>query len=68
MIKSFPVFDMLIRSGDIRDQIESCQKWRKILGDFSGGHKFLGAGNRALQKLYPIYHPRLAGRRLKKVP
>ena len=36
MIKNFPIFDMLIRSGDIRDQ-----KSRKILDDFCR-YNFLG--------------------------
>ena len=30
----FPIFDVLIRSGDIRDQIRKLSLSRKILGDF----------------------------------
>jgi len=44
MIKSFfSIFDMLIRSGDIfAIKVESCQKLRKILGDFMAVTNFWG--------------------------
>jgi len=45
MIKSFPVFDMLIRSGDIRDQSRKLSKIVKNFGRLFGRHKFLGGGH-----------------------
>jgi len=44
-------------------KVESCQKSRKILGNFLA---FLNVWGRAFQKLYPVYHSCLAARRLKK--
>jgi len=35
-------------------KVESCQKLRKILGDFFGSHKFLGEG---VVKIVPILSP-----------
>ena len=40
-------------------------KNRDVFWTFFGGHKFMWAG---LVKLYPRYHPYLAGHRLKKSP
>ena len=68
MIKSFSGFDLLILSGDIRDQSGNLSKIAKNFGRFFGRHKFFGAGIVKIDKLYPIYHPCLAWRRLKKVP
>ena len=59
-MKFFQMFDMSIRSEDIRDQSrklsEIAPKWT-----FFGPPKFLGP---AFQKLYTRYHPCLAARRL----
>ena len=44
-------------------KVESCQKWRTILGDFLAVKNFW---RRALQKLCPFYHLCLTARRLKK--
>ena len=35
-----PIFDMLIRSGDIRDQSRKLSKIAKNFGRFFGRHKF----------------------------
>jgi len=40
----FRFFDMLIRSGDIRDQSRNLSKIAINFGRFFGRHKFLGAG------------------------
>jgi len=40
--RAFPIFDMLIRSGDIRDQSRKMSKTRKILDDFFAVINFLG--------------------------
>ena len=63
--RAFPIFDMLIHSGDFGDQSRKLSKITKNFGRFFVGHKFLGAG---LVKIVPNYHPGLAERRLKKVP
>ena len=49
-----PIFDMLIRSGDIRDQSRKLSKIAKIFGGFYGRHKFLGVG---IVKIVPILPP-----------
>jgi len=54
MMKSFTVFDMLILSGDIRDQIRKLSKIAKNFGRFFCRHKFLGAG---IVKIVPILSP-----------
>ena len=51
MIKSFSIFDMLIRSGDIRDQSRKMSKIAKDFGRFFCRHKFLGAD---IVKIVPI--------------
>ena len=54
MIKNFSDFHMLIRSGDIRDQIWKLSKIAKNFGRFFGRHKFLGAG---IVKIVPKLSP-----------
>jgi len=44
MFKSFSDFDMLIRSGDIRDQRRKLSKIAQNFGRFFCRHKFLGVG------------------------
>ena len=61
--RAIPIFDMVIRSGDIRDQSRNVSKIAKICGRFFGRHKFLRAG---LVKIVPKLSPCLAMRRLKK--
>jgi len=58
----FPIFDMLIRSGDIRDQTRKLSKIATNFGRFFAVPNFWG---RAFQKLYPFHHLCLAARRLK---
>ena len=58
MIKSFPIFDMLIRFEDIRDQTRKLPKMAKNFGQFFGRHKFFGAG---IVKIVPILSPLLRG-------
>ena len=53
---------MLIRSGDIRDQFESCQKSRRNL-DVFWPSQILGL---TFQKWYPHYHPSLEAHGLEK--
>jgi len=58
--RAFAIFDLLIRSGDIRDQSRKLSEirtldWFFVLANFWG---------LAFQKLYPRYHPCLAARRL----
>jgi len=60
---TFPIFDMWIYSGDIRDQSRKLSKIEQILDDFLA---LLNFGGRAFQKLYPVYHSYLAAHRLKK--
>ena len=52
--KAFPIFDMLILSGDIRDQSRKLSKIAKNFGLFFGRHKFLGAG---IVKIVPNLSP-----------
>jgi len=40
----FPIFDVLIRSRDIRDQSRQLSKIAQNFGRFFGRHKFLGQG------------------------
>ena len=54
---------MLIRSGDIRDQN---RKLSKIAQNFGSFLALVNLWGRAFQKLYQVYHSRLAARRLKK--
>jgi len=63
--RAFPIFDMLILSGDIRDQSRKLSKIVQYFGRYFCRHNFFGAG---IVKLCQFYHPCLAGRRLKKVP
>ena len=58
---TFPIFDMWIRSGDIRDQSRKLSEIAQNFGRFFGPTKFFWG--QAFQKLYPVYH---AARRLKK--
>jgi len=57
------MFDMSIRSGDIRDQSRKLSEIAPKFGRFFGHPNFLG---RAFQKLYADYHICLAARRLQK--
>jgi len=57
------MFDMSIRSGDIRDQSRKLSEIAPKFGRSFGPPKFLG---RALQNLYARYQPCLAARRLEK--
>jgi len=59
------MFDMSIRSGDIRDQSRKLSKIAPKFGRFLALATFWG---RAFQKLYARYHPCLAVRRLEKFP
>jgi len=58
MIKSFSDFDMLIFSGDIRNQSRKLSKIAKNFGRFFCRHKFLGAG---IVKIVPILSPMSRG-------
>ena len=60
---SFPIFDMWIYSGDIRDQSRKLLEIAKIFDDFLALLNFWG---QTFRKLYPVYHSCLAARRLKK--
>ena len=51
---AFPIFDMLIRSGDIHDQSRKLSEIAQNFGRFSCPLKFLA---RAFQNLHPFYHP-----------
>jgi len=57
------MFDMSIRSGDIRDKSRKLSEIAPKFGRFLALLKFWG---RAFQKLYAHYHPYLAARRLEK--
>jgi len=61
---TFRICDMLIRSGDIRDQSWKLSKITPNFGRFFALPNFRG---QAFQNLYPFYHSRLAARRLEKV-
>ena len=63
MVTTFPIFDMWIRSGDIRDQSRKLSEIAQSFGRFFGPLNF---GGQAFQELYPVYHSCLAARRLKK--
>ena len=65
MIKSFPDFDMLILSRDIRDQSRKLSKIAKNCGRFFCRHKFLGAG---IVKTVPILSPLPRGASTEKSP
>jgi len=60
---TFPIFDTWIHSGDIRDQSRKLLEIAKILDDFLA---FLNFWWRTFQKLYPVNHPWIVARRLKK--
>jgi len=60
---TFPIFDMWIYSGDIRDQSRKLLEIAKIFDDFLA---LLNFWWRTFQKLYPVNHPCLMARRLKK--
>ena len=57
------MFDMSIRSGDIRDQSRKLSKIARKFGRFLALRNYWG---RAFQKLYARYHPCLTARRLEK--
>jgi len=57
------MFDMSIRSRDIRNQSRKLSKIAPNIGRFLALPNFWG---RAFQKLYARYHPYLAARRLEK--
>ena len=57
------MFDMSIRSGDIRDQSRKLSEIALKFGRFFDPRKFW---RQAFQKLYTRYHPCLAVRRLEK--
>ena len=59
----FSIFDLWIRSGDIRDQSRKLSELQKILDVFFALPNFRG---QAFQKLYPRYNPWLAAHRLDK--
>ena len=61
---TFLIFDLWIRSGDIRDQSRKLSELAKNFGQFFAIPNFRG---QALQKLYPGYNPWLAARRLDKI-
>ena len=42
--RAFPIFDVLIHPGDIRDQIRKLSKIAKNFGRVFDCHKFMGAG------------------------
>ena len=60
---AFPIFDLWIHFGDIRDQSRKLSELRQILDGFFALPNFRG---QAFQKLYPGYNPRLAARRVEK--
>jgi len=61
LINCFLIFDLWIRSGDIRDQSRKLSEIAKNFGRFFALPTFRG---QAFQKLYPGYNPWLAARRL----
>ena len=65
MIKSFSDFDMLILSGDIRDQSRKLSKIAKNFGRLFGRHKFLGA---VIVKIVPNLSPLPCGASTEKSP
>ena len=65
MIKSFSDFDMLVRSGDIRDQSRKFKKIAKNFGRFFGRYKFFGAGS---VKIVPNSSPLPRGASAEKSP
>jgi len=65
MIKSFSGFDLLILSGDIRDQSGNLSKIAKNFGRFFGRHKFFGAG---IVKIVPNLSPLARGASAEKSP
>ena len=62
---AFPIFDMLIRSGDIRDQSRKLSKIAKNFGRFFDRHKFLGSG---IVKIVPNLSPLPRGASTEKSP
>ena len=59
----FSIFDLWIRSGDIRDQSRKLSEIAKNFGRFFALSNFRG---QAFQKLYPGYNPWLVARCLLK--
>ena len=59
---AFPIFDMLIRSGDIRDQSRKLSIIAKNFGRVFGRQKFLGAG---IVKIVPNLSPLPLGASIK---
>jgi len=59
------MFDMLTRSGDIRDQSRKLSKIAKNFGRFFGRHKFLGSG---IVKIVPNLSPMPRGASNEKSP
>ena len=60
----FQMFDMSIRSRDIRDRSRKLSEIAPNLGRFFAIPNFRGP---AFQKLYPFYHPYLTARRMEKL-
>jgi len=63
--RAFPIFDKLIRSGDIRDQSRKLSKIANYFGRFFGRRKFLGAG---IVKIVPNFSPLPRGVSTEKSP
>jgi len=61
---TFSIFDLWIRSGDIRDQIRKLSEIVKKFGRFFLPSQIFGG--QAFDKLYPGYNPWLTARRLDK--
>ena len=64
--RAFPIFDMLILSGDIRDQSRKLSKIVKNFGRFFGRHKFGGGGG--IVKIVPNLSPLPRGASTEKSP
>ena len=62
-LRAFPIFHMLIRTGDTRDQSRKLSEIAQNFGRFFALSNFWG---RAFQNLHLFYHPCLVARRLKK--
>jgi len=62
---AFPIFDMLIPSGDIRDQSQKLSKIAQNFGRFFCRHKYFGAG---IVKIVPILSPLPCGTSTEKSP
>ena len=64
VVQVFQMFDISIRSRDIRDQ---SRKLTEIAPNFGRFFALPNFRERVFQKLYPLYHPCLAAHRLEKV-